>query len=357
MVTMRSASPSFWVRSTTAWSRYSVTPFIILGNAVVGRATRRYNGGVDIETFDAATASAGAAEEYADLVARARASAHPVGLPPPAAYTLNRLRHRSPDHRVHVWTCRSGSALVGAVELYWWEAEDNRDRSWVPLDVPSGDASVADALGPLSAWTEARGGRLGCVEEHNVVRLSPASRADLAALAGDVPAGYELVTFDVCPEPLLEPFSVLIDTMNDAPLEDLTMEDIAFTPERVRRWERGLADRGHTVWNVVARSTSTGELAAFNQLVVRPEWPEVVENEDTAVAVPHRGHGLGLWIKAVNLLRVVDTLPLAQCVETWNAASNEHMLRVNRRLGFVAEHEWESWEVAAPALVREAQPA
>jgi hypothetical protein len=44
-------------------------------------------------------------------------------------------------------------------------------------------------------------------------------------------------------------------------------------------------------------------------------------------------------------------------VTTWNAASNDHMLRVNRRLGFVCEHRWEDWEIPVAALVSEPQPA
>ena len=41
----------------------------------------------------------------------------------------------------------------------------------------------------------------------------------------------------------------------------------------------------------------------------------------------------------------------AQCISTWNAASNAHMLRVNRRLGFVCEHLWHSYEIEAPKLL------
>ncbi|HEU0130028.1 MAG TPA: hypothetical protein VFQ85_03435 [Mycobacteriales bacterium] len=133
--------------------------------------------------------------------------------------------------------------------------------------------------------------------------------------------------------------------MNTAPRDDLTEEDWVYTPERVRDFEDAVAARGHTMLTVVAREVATGELAAFNQVVVHPEWPDVVENEDTAVAVPHRGRGLGRWVKALNVLRVLDETP-ARVISTWNAASNGHMLRVNRELGFACQHVWESWEVS-----------
>ena len=332
---------------------------------------------VRIDRFDAVTAGKAQAMAYPALIAKARRCVVPVGLSLPPAYVLNRLRNMSPDHRVHIWVAYDGDAMVGAVEVSWVEAPDNRDRAWVHLDVLPPYVDVAagglvevassfsagegrtvltvevEAESALSAWVRARGGRLGSLDQHNVVRLASLRRDDVAALAAAAPAGYEAVVVDgAVPDDLLAPYAKLVETMNAAPHDDLTIEDAVFTPERVRRWEAGIAARGHGLSTVIARSTASGDLAGFNQLVLRTEWPEVVENADTAVAVAHRGHGIGLWIKAVNLLRVIDDHPGAVCVETWNAASNEHMLRVNRRLGFVTEHVVEAWELSpAPVAV------
>jgi GNAT superfamily N-acetyltransferase len=338
---------------------------------VAARATRRYNGAVRIEPFDPRTADEAVARAYTDFLRAHTREQWPSGLVAPAEYVLNRLRNTSGRHRVFLWLAWDGPSLVGAGELTWWEAEDNRDRAWFhPAVAPGRDvapvlaalfAAAEEHVRPLGRtmlnvetvhgdavgrWVTGRGGTLGSVEQLNVVRLRSVSRDDVAALAAP-PAGYELVAFDGdCPDDLLERYTRLMDTMNTAPRDDLTMDDWVYTPDRVRDYEAGLRARGHTMWTVLARAVDTGELAAFNQLVRLPEWPEVIENEDTAVAVPHRGHGLGLCVKAVNLLRALDSG--AEAIVTWNAASNEHMLRVNRRLGFVCEHEWDSWELRLP---------
>ena len=321
-----------------------------------------------IERFDAATADEATARAYTTFLREHTAEQWPVGLPAPHGHILNRLANLSSTHRVHLWIARDGDAVVGAAELSWWEAPDNRDRAWLHPSVAPYDEDVVEALmvpvtecvrplgrmlmnvevvegDPLERWVQARGGTVGSVDEHNVCRVRSLDRGDVAALAAAVPDGYELVAFDgACPDDLLEAYTRLLDTMNTAPKDALTMEDWVYTPQRVRDYEAGLDARGHTMWTVVAREVATGELAGFNQLVVYPEWPELIQNEDTAVAIPHRGHGLGLWVKAVNLLRVIDDSD-AQVVETWNAATNEHMLRVNRRLGFVCEHRWSTWEM------------
>ncbi|HWL36646.1 MAG TPA: hypothetical protein VNQ77_10655 [Frankiaceae bacterium] len=329
-----------------------------------------------IERLDPVTADEATCAAYAGLLASARGAVTPIGLPVSKAYVLNRARNYSGNMRNHLWVAYDGDAMVGAIEMSWAEAPDNRDRAWVHHDIPPANVTpeLAEALlgaaaayaagfgrtiltlevevgSALSAWLRDRGGRPGSVDQHNVLRLASVSRADVAALAAATPDGYEAIVVDgPIPDDLLVAYTELTHSMNDAPRDDLTTEDAVFSPERVRLWEDGVARRGHLLWTVIARETATGELAGFNQLVIRTDWPEVVENADTGVSRAHRGHGIGLWIKAVNLLRVLDGLPDAVCVETWNAASNGHMLRVNRRLGFVPEHELESWElVGVPA--------
>jgi hypothetical protein len=336
---------------------------------------------VDIEPFDPETADEATALAYCDLLAATRSRAHPDGFPPPPAHVLNHLRVSQEVSRRRIWLARSGAEVTGAVEASWEDVADNRDRAYLDHDLRSFDPGLVDALlapaaaalaaegrtnvvvnvapdGPLEALLAARGGTLGSVEQHNVTAIDRLDRADLAALAGAVPEGYELLSLDgPCPDELMEPYTVLASTMNTAPRDDLTEEDAVYTPARVRDWEHTIARRGWDMWTVVAREIATGAFAAYTQLLLAPEWPEVAQQEDTAVTIPHRGHGLGLWLKAVNLLRVVDERPAARRVETWNAASNDHMLRVNRRLGFACEHVWHTWEVPLASYASEPQPA
>lgn len=76
-----------------------------------------------------------------------------------------------------------------------------------------------------------------------------------------------------------------------------------------------------------------------------------VWQENTAVVKAHRGHGLGITIKATNLLRLLDDYPQTKWVVTWNAAENRHMRAVNTRLGFTPCDDWNESEVAVADLV------
>jgi hypothetical protein len=324
---------------------------------------------VRIDAFDPWTEDEATLAAYCANVARTRRGVYPDGFVAPAAYVLNCLRNKSASDRTYTFLAWDGDALLGSAEVSWWEAKDNRHLGWMHYDVPGSRAGqpLLDALlapvvetmraagrtsltveaqagGPVAAYVAARGAQRRSAEQHNVARVGTPSRDVLAGIVAAVPEGYERWGFDgAVPGDLMEPYSRLVHTMNTAPRDDLPMEDVDFSPERLRDWEDSVARRGHAMWTVGARSVDTGELAAFTQLIVAPDWPEVAEQEDTAVAVAHRGHGLGLWVKALNLLRLMDEVPAAQRVSTWNAASNDHMIRVNRALGFVCEHEWETW--------------
>ena len=55
---------------------------------------------------------------------------------------------------------------------------------------------------------------------------------------------------------------------------------------------------------------------------------------DTAVVPAHRGHGLGLALKAAMVDWLQQEHAPVREIETNNAEDNAHMLRVNEELGF-----------------------
>jgi GNAT superfamily N-acetyltransferase len=68
------------------------------------------------------------------------------------------------------------------------------------------------------------------------------------------------------------------------------------------------------------------------------------------VLAAHRGHGLGAWLKAANLRRLTAARPVVREVRTSNAADNEHMLRVNRQVGFTVTASAQNREAALADL-------
>jgi hypothetical protein len=136
------------------------------------------------------------------------------------------------------------------------------------------------------------------------------------------------------PEDRLDRLAEMASAINDAPTDDLDYEDEVFTGERMRAYEVAMAGRGKTLYRVVARHVPTDELAGQTVVVVNREFPERGDQHDTSVTRAHRGHRLGLLIKADMLRWLREAEPQLTEIDTFNAESNDHMIGVNEALGY-----------------------
>lgn len=148
-------------------------------------------------------------------------------------------------------------------------------------------------------------------------------------------ADYELVRrHGPTPDEELEAVAEMSRAINDAPTDDLDIEDEVFVAERVRNYERAQEGRGDRLYRVFARHRATGELAGHTVVVVDGERPAIGHQHDTSVVGRHRGHRLGLLLKADMNLWLREAEPQLETIDTWNAESNDHMIGVNELLGY-----------------------
>ena len=146
---------------------------------------------------------------------------------------------------------------------------------------------------------------------------------------------YELVRLaGTLPEELMEAYVEAVSAINDAPLDDLDVDDEVFDADRVRHYEQGQLLSGHRLYRVLARHRDTGVVAGHTVVVVETDRPHLADQHDTTVVGAHRGHRLGLLLKADMMLWLRDVEPELRTISTQNAASNAHMIAVNERLGY-----------------------
>ncbi len=171
--------------------------------------------------------------------------------------------------------------------------------------------------------------------------LADLDRGVLAARQRDAmphAAAYELVRrLGRTPEDELAALAAMTAAINDAPTDDLEIEDEVFSADRVRDYETAQLGQGMALHRVFARHRETGELAGHTVVAVFGERPEIAEQHDTSVVRAHRGHRLGLLLKAEMLDWLAETQPQVASIETWNAESNDAMIGVNDVLGYRVE--------------------
>ncbi len=158
-------------------------------------------------------------------------------------------------------------------------------------------------------------------------------------------AGYDLVRLaGTIPEEMVADVAQMTAAINDAPIDDLDVEDEVFSPERIRAFEVGQEAQKRRVYRLVARERETGILAGHTVVGVESETPWLGYQFDTSVLSAHRGHRLGLLLKIGMLRWLREEEPQLRTVDTWNAASNAHMIAVNEMLGYQVVAEAFIWQ-------------
>lgn len=154
------------------------------------------------------------------------------------------------------------------------------------------------------------------------------------------------------PEEELAAIAALHEVMNTAPRGSLDVEDERITAEQVRQWEQSAAARGSERWTVYARERGTGAFAGFTEVFWHPNRPAILQQGATGVFPQYRNHGLGRWLKAAMLDKVMRERPQVRFVRTGNADSNAPMLSINRALGFKPYLAHTVWQVETEQVQR-----
>lgn len=121
----------------------------------------------------------------------------------------------------------------------------------------------------------------------------------------------------------------------DAPTAGIEEPEDVWTVERLVTHEEAEAASPRTTLTAAVEHRPTGRLAGFTELSVPADLNRPVVQEDTLVLKEHRGHRLGMLLKAANLLYLARERPGHPSVITFNAEENRPMLDVNEAIGFV----------------------
>jgi GNAT superfamily N-acetyltransferase len=193
------------------------------------------------------------------------------------------------------------------------------------------------------AFARHAGATIGLTELRRVLDVTRVPAQHIARcreMAAAAATGYSLVTWlGRTPEEYLKGVVAMENAMNDAPSMPDAQPEI-WTEQRVRERKDGWIEAvGARPYQVAAICDATGEMAALSELGVFPDAPDWGFQSNTVVARPHRGHRLGMLVKAAMLGWLAEAEPQLGQVVTYNAASNSYMIAINSELGFAVSGE------------------
>jgi GNAT superfamily N-acetyltransferase len=312
----------------------------------------------DPSSLDAATADA-----IADVLTATRRAEMPDPIPISGPTVRLRKRYGWGDDRPG-WLAivRDADRVVATATLMfprhsnrhlaylWIEVHPAHQRRGIGSDLlrRAEDRTLADGRRSLTGFTRrdgagaafatARGFEPGL--DHAMRRLvlddaDPGRWVEMRSEALRRASDYELVRVQgPSDNALLAELTPLYAAINDAPTGDLDVEPDAYDISSIRAYERAMADRDQTMYHVLARRRSDRAWAGHTIALVDRHQPVFAAQEDTSVVPEHRGHRLGLALKADLLAWLAEVEPQLRWIQTWNAESNRHMLAVNETLGF-----------------------
>jgi RimJ/RimL family protein N-acetyltransferase len=206
-----------------------------------------------------------------------------------------------------------------------------------------------------AAFAARVGATAGLIDARRVLPLGQIPAGRVAALreqAARAAAGYSLVSWEGrTPDQYLSGFAEVLNAANDMP-HDPGQDEEVWDANRVRELDEARELRGRHVYSVAALHAASGEMTAITDLEADPESPTWGYQLLTAVTRPHRGHRLGLLVKAAMLEWLAEAEPQLERIITGNAAVNEHMIAINQQLGYeLLEPPGQSFEIAVANLL------
>ena len=200
-------------------------------------------------------------------------------------------------------------------------------------------------------FAERVGATEGLASATNQLLLRDIDRDLLSQWVNSADARFELGFWGSrYPEADLRAVAELFNVMNTAPRDELEQEDERTTPKELREGEAYDLARGVKRWVLYVRHKPSGRLAGFTETYWYPEDPENLFQDDTGVLPEYRGNGLGKWLKAAMIQKVLVERPSVKRIRTGNDNSNAPMLAINHKLGFKVYRSETIWQLEIARL-------
>lgn len=209
----------------------------------------------------------------------------------------------------------------------------------------------APAGAAFLAHLEARAGLVSHIQQLRLAELDRELIADWLARADALRPEFQAELWaGPYPEEQIEAIAQLVQEIAaDEPREKLEVEDQNFTPDTLRQWERHIFATGAKRWTVMGIRRSDRSLVGLTEVVWNPGRPTILTQDFTGVLAAFRGRGMGRWLKAEMVTRLLRELPEAQVIRTGNADSNAPMRKINHEMGYRPYFGATVWQVDTEA--------
>jgi mycothiol synthase len=326
--------------------------------------------------IDTRTASETELRPINDFWNERRLEIFPEDPPTPLEERLKWWREPPTYLETRLFVLYDGDTVIGTADSDWRTNDtENPDTGWIDVNVAPeyyrrgfGSSLMLALLADIvqhgrkkmftastskhqggQPFLEMIGARFGQEEHTNQLLLSELNREYVKQSLENAPTDrYELVWYeDNLPQDMIELQRMCdcFNVMNTAPRGELEFNDFKDTPEKLLEIYASLAKNDQKWLMCFAKHLETGTYPGHTAMGWHPNRPNIGQQWGTSVDPAHRGHGLGAWMKAAMLERMMQRRPTLDRIRTGNADSNEPMLKINHALGFKPFLDRTEWQI------------
>jgi GNAT superfamily N-acetyltransferase len=319
-------------------------------------------------------------EDYAALnlfTNRIRLERLPDDPPVPVEETIQNIQSIPPFVDMRIWACwgPDQGEIIAAANVAVFRMEENQHVAQFEISVLPGYrqqgigrqlleqiaafvqqenrrlllTNTVDRIPAGETFMQRIGAKKGLEAHTNQLRMTDLNRALVAswlASGQNNLDAFELGFWDgAYPDEQLNEIVELHELTNQQPKGDLDIEDMHMTPQQIRQMEHNIFARGNQRWTFYLIDRASGKFAGYTETVWSANRPEILRQDLTGIFPQYRNKGLGRWLKAVMLDKVIRDRPEVKFVRTGNADSNAAMLKINTELGFKPYSADAIWQV------------
>ncbi|MGP4046096.1 GNAT family N-acetyltransferase [Streptomyces sp. 2A115] len=243
---------------------------------------------------------------------------------------------------------QEGQEHLGELEIAVHRSERRRNVGSRLLDAAVAAArserrrcllAQAEDGSPGDLFLAARGFRRVLALTYARLPLADADLDRIRGIAERPHGGYRLTRWDgTVPPELARTFAESRRAMDDMPMDGTDYGTVVWDVDRVLSAADAIAKRGELLHTVAVVDTTDGSIVGFSELVVPGDGQGDAQHYGTGVLPEHRGHGLGLWMKAEAIRQARERHPELGGLLTDTADSNTHMRGINDTLGYLPTH-------------------
>ena len=198
-------------------------------------------------------------------------------------------------------------------------------------------------------WT-GLGAELRFTEQESDLDLAAVDSALMSRWIDTAPNDIDLVHWaGRCPDEHIDALVATANAMNDAPTDDLDIEDMT-VDAAILRADFDARDACGIDYLGILAICADGSAAGATEVFVNRFRPAFAWQWNTVVLPAHRGRGLGRWMKAAMWQRLRAEAPELTMLRTGNAESNAAMLAINTEMGFQPSHLMGCWQADRATL-------